>query len=65
MNVEEVKASKDFLKNSINELFIAFTKKNGDNATQEDIDNWVNTRDEFIDDLEDLIIQVALDLDNN
>jgi hypothetical protein len=69
MNVNEINECKGVLKESINELLIAFTKKNSDEGTDEEIqdriDNWVKVRDQFIDDLEDLAIQVALDLDNN
>jgi hypothetical protein len=65
MNVNEIKQAKDQLKESINDLLVAFTNKDKHGATSSDIEEWIVKRNFFIDDLEDLAIQVALDLDNN
>ena len=53
---------KNNLKESINDLLLAFNRKEQD-ASEANVDAWVEVRDKFIEDLEDLAINVNLDME--
>ena len=55
---------KDGLKNSINDMFLAFVQKNKEGATEQDIENWVEARDTFIEDMEELMVHTNIDMES-
>lgn len=55
---------KDGLKNSINDMLLAFVQKNKEGATEQDIENWVEARDTFIEDMEELMVHTNIDMES-
>jgi len=55
---------KDGLKNSINDMLLAFVQKNKEGATEQDIENWVEARDTFIEDIEELMVHTNIDMES-
>ena len=55
---------KNGLKDSLNDMLLAFVQKNKEGATEQDIENWVEARDSFIDDIEELMIHTNIDMES-